>query len=186
MNVSSTLSKDAYSWPLFVMRPKGRCIKYRYSWDADDSDERRLTQILFIINQINLRESACSASSASGNINLTHPLSFVLPDFPNCKRLQQQLLYLTGVILVVRALEDVNSSKGISFRTGGDFRCFHLDVAGFYHLLEMMVAFGRVVDQVAEFETFHLFPVLPVVADPDDTGYRTLTTLLLRGEGKAA
>ena len=53
-----------------------------------------------------------------------------------------------------RALEDVYSSKGGSLRTGGDFRCFHLDVAGFYRLLEMMVAFGRVVDQVAEFEAF--------------------------------
>ena len=31
-----------------------------------------------------------------------------------------------------RALEDVYSSKGGSLRTGGDFRCFHLDVAGFY------------------------------------------------------
>ena len=61
-----------------------------------------------------------------------------------------------------RALEDVYSSKGGSLRTGGDFRCFHLDVAGFYRLLEMMVAFGRVVDQVAEFEAFHLFPVLSV------------------------
>ena len=50
----------------------------------------------------------------------------------------------------------------------------------------MMVAFGRVVDQVAEFEAFHLFPVLSVVADPDDTGYRALTALFLRGEGKAA
>ena len=85
-----------------------------------------------------------------------------------------------------RALEDVYSSKGGSLRTGGDFRCFHLDVAGFYRLLEMMVAFGRVVDQVAEFEAFHLFPVLSVVADPDDTGYRALTALFLRGEGKAA
>ena len=85
-----------------------------------------------------------------------------------------------------RALEDVYLSKGGSLRTGGDFRCFHLDVAGFYRLLEMMVAFGRVVDQVAEFEAFHLFPVLSVVADPDDTGYRALTALFLRGEGKAA
>lgn len=85
-----------------------------------------------------------------------------------------------------RALEYVYSSKGGSLRTGSDFRCFHLDVAGFYRLLEMMVAFGRVVDQVAEFEAFHLFPVLPVVADPDDTGYRALTALFLRGEGKAA
>ena len=85
-----------------------------------------------------------------------------------------------------RALEDVYSSKGGSLRMGGDFRCFHLDVAGFYRLLEMMVAFGRVVDQVAEFEAFHLFPVLSVVADPDDTGYRALTALFLRGEGKAA
>ena len=42
-----------------------------------------------------------------------------------------------------RALEDVYSSKGGSLRTGGDFRCFHLDVAGFYRLLEMMVAFGQ-------------------------------------------
>lgn len=81
-----------------------------------------------------------------------------------------------------RALEDVYSSKGGSLRMGGDFRCFHLDVAGFYRLLEMMVAFGRVVDQVAEFEAFHLFPVLSVVADPDDTGYRALTALFLRGE----
>ena len=85
-----------------------------------------------------------------------------------------------------RALEDVYSSKGGSLRMGGDFRCFHLDVAGFYRLLEMMVAFGRVVDQVAEFEAFHLFPVLSVVADPDDTGYRALTALFLRGEGKSA
>ena len=44
---------------------KRGCVKYRYSWDTDDSDERRLTQILFIINKINLRQSACSASSAS-------------------------------------------------------------------------------------------------------------------------
>lgn len=80
-----------------------------------------------------------------------------------------------------RALEDVYLSKGGSLRTGGDFRCFHLDVAGFYRLFEMMVAFGRVVDQVAEFEAFHLFPVLSVVADPDDTGYRALTALFLRG-----
>ena len=43
-----------------------------------------------------------------------------------------------------RALEDVYSSKGGSLRMGGDFRCFHLDVAGFYRLLEMMVAFGPV------------------------------------------
>ena len=85
-----------------------------------------------------------------------------------------------------RALENVYSSKGGSLRTGGDFRCLHLDVAGFYRLLEMMVAFGRVVDQVAEFEAFHLFPVLPVVADQDDTGYCVLTSLFLRGEGKAA
>ena len=119
---------------------------------------------------------------------------YILPPFLYFARFPKQqtfatavfLLYLTGVILVVRALEDVNSSKGISFRTGGDFCCFHLDVAGFYHLLEMMVAFGRVVDQVAEFEAFHLFPVLSVIADPDDTGYRAFISLFLWGEGKAA
>ena len=85
-----------------------------------------------------------------------------------------------------RALEDVYLSKGGSLRTGGDFRCLHLDVAGFYRLLEVVVAFGRIVDQVAEFEAFHLFPVLPVIADPDDTGHRSFTALFLRGEGKAA
>lgn len=30
-----------------------------------------------IINKINLRQSACSASSASGNINLTQPRLFI-------------------------------------------------------------------------------------------------------------
>ena len=64
---------------------------------------------------------------------------YILPPFLYFARFSKQqtlatavfLLYLTGVILVVRALEDVNSSKGISFRTGGDFCCFHLDVAAF-------------------------------------------------------
>ncbi|OUO04349.1 hypothetical protein B5F96_12650 [Parabacteroides johnsonii] len=44
--------------------------KYRYSWDADNTDEYRLTLILLIINKINLHPSAYSESSASGNINL--------------------------------------------------------------------------------------------------------------------
>ncbi|OUO04170.1 hypothetical protein B5F96_13040 [Parabacteroides johnsonii] len=47
--------------------------RYRYSWDADDADWHRLTRILLIVNKINLRQSACSGLSASGNINLTHP-----------------------------------------------------------------------------------------------------------------
>ena len=47
--------------------------RYRYSWDADDANRHRLTRILLIVNKINLRQSACSELSASGNINLTHP-----------------------------------------------------------------------------------------------------------------
>ncbi len=50
-----------------------RVCQYRYSWDADNAEERRLTQILLIISKINLRSSVYSASSASSNINLTHP-----------------------------------------------------------------------------------------------------------------
>lgn len=55
---------------------------------------------------------------------------------------------IEGIFLALRVYrsEQVYLSKGGNLRTGGDFRCFHLDVAGFYRLLEMMVAFGRVVD----------------------------------------
>ena len=43
------------------------------SWEADNADKHRLTQILLIISKINLRLSAYSASSASGNVNLKQP-----------------------------------------------------------------------------------------------------------------
>ena len=61
-----------------------RCAKYWYSWDADNTDERRLAQILLIISKINLRPSALSAS---GNINLAHSLICkygcdFIPDWP--------------------------------------------------------------------------------------------------------
>lgn len=77
-------------------------------------------------------------------------------------------------------------ARAAASRTGGDFRCFHLDVAGFYRLLEMMVAFGRVVDQVAEFEassSFQFFPSLLIRMIPATV---PITALFLRGEGKAA
>ena len=51
-----------------------RVCQISVSWDADNPEERKLTQILLIISKINLRPSAYSASSASGNINLTHLL----------------------------------------------------------------------------------------------------------------
>ena len=57
-----------------------RCAKYWYSWDADNTDERRLTQILLIISKINLRPSVCSASSASSDIKLTHPPRIIVTD----------------------------------------------------------------------------------------------------------
>ncbi len=57
-----------------------RGAEYRYSWDADNADERRLTQILLIISKINLRPSVCSASSASSDIKLTHPLILLRTD----------------------------------------------------------------------------------------------------------
>ena len=56
------------------------CAKYWYSWDADNTDERRLTQILLIISKINLRSSVCSASSASSDIKLTHPPRIIVTD----------------------------------------------------------------------------------------------------------
>ena len=56
------------------------CAKYWYSWDADNTDERRLTQILLIISKINLRLSVCSASSASSDIKLTHPFILLRTD----------------------------------------------------------------------------------------------------------
>lgn len=63
---------------------------------------------------------------------------YILPPFLYFARFPKQqtlatavfLLYLTGVILVVRALEDVNSSKGISFRTGRRFLLLPLGCSG--------------------------------------------------------
>ena len=50
-----------------------RCAKYWYSWDADNTDERRLAQILLIISKINLRSLVYFVLSASSDIKLTHP-----------------------------------------------------------------------------------------------------------------
>ena len=49
------------------------CAKYWYSWDADNTDERRLTQILLIISKITLRPPVYFVLSASSDIKLTHP-----------------------------------------------------------------------------------------------------------------
>ena len=61
-----------------------RVCQISVSWDADNPEERKLTQILLIISKINLRPSAYSASSASGNITLTHPLHGQLGRFRIC------------------------------------------------------------------------------------------------------
>lgn len=44
------------------------CAKYWYSWDADNTDERRLAQILLIISKINLRSLVYFVLSASSDI----------------------------------------------------------------------------------------------------------------------
>ncbi len=49
------------------------CAKYWYSWDADNTDERRLTRILLIISKINQCPSVYFVLSASSDIKLTHP-----------------------------------------------------------------------------------------------------------------
>ena len=49
------------------------CAKYWYSWDADNTDERRLAQILLISSKINLRSLVYFVLSASSDIKLTHP-----------------------------------------------------------------------------------------------------------------
>ena len=48
------------------------CAKYWYSWDADNTDERRLTRILLIISKINQCPSVYFVLSASSDIKLTH------------------------------------------------------------------------------------------------------------------
>ena len=65
------------------------CAKYWYSWDADNTDERRLTQTLLIISKINLRTSVLSASSASSDIKLTHLVFLLLSNRGNPKCVQQ-------------------------------------------------------------------------------------------------
>lgn len=57
-----------------------RVCQYRYSWDADNAEERRLTQILLIISKINLRLSVYSASSASSDIKLAHLPRIIVTD----------------------------------------------------------------------------------------------------------
>ena len=50
----------------------------------------------------------------------------------------------------------------------------------------MVVALGRVVDEVAELEALRFFPTLAVVAGPYGASYRSFAALLFRSVGKAA
>ena len=50
-----------------------RCAKYWYSWDADNTDEGGLAQILVSISKINLRSLVYFVLSASSDIKLIHP-----------------------------------------------------------------------------------------------------------------